>query len=104
MFGFAILAIGLLGMFFSPYKYLLSYMFAGMIYWLSIEAISFLLKAQNFSSANAYICSVGMSMVAVFIWIAITEPKRQKARAEIRAANYIEHTPLYDGDVPTSKG
>lgn len=103
--GMLLFSIGVVGTLFSPYRYLLVYLAAGMCYWLGIEVVSYVFKAGfNFSEANAYISSVGLSMVAIFAWVAATEPKRQRKRAEIREANYIEHTPLYDGEVPTSKG
>lgn len=104
VFGLAVLCVGIVGMFFSPYRYLLTYLAAGMGYWVTIESFSYFLQQNQFSASNAYISAIGMSMVMVFAWIVYTEPKRQRVRAANKKANYIEHTPLYDGEVPTSKG
>lgn len=103
--GLIILLVGVVGTMMSPYRYLLTYLAAGMAYWLSIEAIAYVLNSGfEFTSINAYISAVGISMIGVFAWLAATEPKRARRRAAEREANYIEHTPMYEGEVPTSRG
>lgn len=103
--GFVILFIGVIGTMMSPYRYLLTYLAAGMAYWLSIEVIAYMLNSGfEFTSINAYISAIGISMIGIFAWLAATEPQRTRRRAAEREANYIEHTPMYDGEVPTSRG
>lgn len=103
--GFSMVLVGVVGLFFSPYRYLLSFLAAGMAYWLGIEFLSFLLRGGfGFSLVNAYLGAIGLSVLGMFAWLAATEPERARKRAEYREANYIEHTPLLEGDVPTSKG
>lgn len=105
LLGFAALLMGVVGTWMSPYRYLLTYLSAGMLYWLFIEGTALGLNALfEFTSINAYISAVGISMIGVFVWLAATEPKRARRRAAEREANFIEHTPVYDGDVPTSRG
>lgn len=105
LLGFTLLLVGVVGTMMSPYRYLMTYLAAGMGYWLSVEAIAFALQSGfEFSGVNAYISAVGISMIGVFAWLASTEPSRARRRAAEREANYIEHTPLYDGEVPTSRG
>lgn len=102
--GFIIFIIGFIGTWFTSYRYLTVYLVAGMVYWLVVEAVSFLLQNSfDYSASNAYLSAIGLSMIGVFIWLVITEPKRQRIRAEIKKANYKEHTPYHEAMADRNK-
>ena len=96
MLGFALIAVALATVFFSPYRHWLGFMFAGMVFWGVLEAIRF--SVQNvfeMSVAYSYLTAISLAMIALTGFLLREDSRAQKALAN---RQYIEHTPVYEDE------
>lgn len=116
--GYALLTIGVIATLLSPYRYLLGYLLAGMIYWLVVDgiqsALSYLFVIDGWQS---YIYALAFTWMLLGIWFIYrltkhtrtaiqtthmhgikinTKARRKSISAKDRYGDsYIEHTPVY---------
>jgi hypothetical protein len=94
--GLGLIAVALAAVFFSPYRHLLGFMFAGMLFWGVLETIRF--SVQNvfeLSVAYSYLTAISLAMIALTAFLLREDSRAQKA---IENRRYIEHTPVYEDD------
>lgn len=89
----------------SSQRWLLGYLFGGMIYWLTVEVInSALLNWLTLSEWNSYVTAIGISWLPLFGWVLYrvlrydTVSTATQQEYDVEAAHYSEHTPIYDDD------
>lgn len=89
----------------SSQRWLLGYLFGGMLYWLTVEVINIaLLNWLTLSEWNSYVTAIGISWLPLFGWVlyrvlrydTVSATTYQKYDGE--ATHYSEHTPIYDDD------
>lgn len=100
MLGISLVALGMIIIFFSPYRRWLGFMLAGMVFWCFLEVSR--LSSQylfNVSDFQGYIIGVGVALGLLATWLAATE----QAPATVRA-QCIEHTPVYEDDLTSMSG
>ena len=96
LIGFGLIATALATVFFSPYRHWLGFMFAGMLFWATLEAIRY--SVQNvfdISMAYSYLTAIMLAMSALIVLLLREDNRAQKALAN---RQYIEHTPVYDDE------
>lgn len=89
----------------SSQRWLLYYVFGGMIYWLSIEVLhNILVHWLRLSDWHGYVVAMGISWLPLTGWVLYRALRYddvsrtvQQAR-ERQAARYVEHSPIYDDD------
>lgn len=92
----------------SSQRWLLWYLFGGMVYWLVVEVIQSLLVHQpmlsELSEWHSYVIAMGISWLPLVGWVVYRALRYedvsravQQQRA-LEAARYKEHTPVYDDD------
>ena len=94
--GLSLIAAALIAVFFSPYRRLLSFMFAGMLFWGLIEAIRFSTQLV-FDLPMAYSYLTALMSVMVIVTMLLLREDRRAERA-LAKRQYIEHTPVYDDE------
>ena len=100
------LLIGLvLALALSSQRWLLWYLFGGMAYWLTVEAIHSLLTYWLvLSEWHNYVVAMGISWLPLAAWVLYRALRYEDVsrtvhqQRELQAARYIEHTPVYDDD------
>lgn len=95
MIGGGLLAVGIIIIFFSPYRRWLAFMLAGMVFWSFLEATR--VGAQylfSFNDFQGYMTGIGIALGLLASWLAATEKK-----VEAAPVRYIEHTPVYDDEL-----
>jgi len=89
----------------SSQRWLLWYLFGGMVYWVAVEVIqSLLLQWFVLSEWHSYVAAMGISWLPLGAWVLyralryddVSQSVQQQR--ELEAACYIEHTPVYDDD------
>lgn len=96
LIGFGLIAVALATVFFSPYRHWLGFMFAGMIFWGTLEAMRY--SVQNIfdiSVAYSYLTAIMLAMSALIALLLREDSRAQKALAN---RQYIEHTPVYEDE------
>ncbi|BAP35039.1 ciprofloxacin tolerance protein AciT [Acinetobacter guillouiae] len=96
LIGFGLIAAALATVFFSPYRHWLGFMFAGMIFWGTLEAMRY--SVQNIfdiSVAYSYLTAIMLAMSALIALLLREDSRAQKALAN---RQYIEHTPVYEDE------
>lgn len=94
--GLSLIAAALIAVFFSPYRRLLSFMFAGMLFWGLIEAVRFSTQIIfDIPIAYSYLTAVMLAMSIVMMLLLREDRRAERALAKRR---YIEHTPVYEDD------
>ena len=96
LLGFALIAVALAAVFFSPYRHWLGFMLAGMLFWGALESIRF--GVQNIfdmSVAFSYLTAISLAMVALTGYLLREDHRAQKA---VQNRRYIEHTPVYEDE------
>ena len=94
--GFSLIAAALATVFFSPYRHWLGFMFAGMLFWATLEAIRY--SVQNvfdISVAYSYLTAIMLAMSALIVLLLREDNRAQKA---LENRQYIEHTPVYEDE------
>ena len=94
--GLSLIAAALIAVFFSPYRRLLSFMFAGMLFWGLIETVR--LSTQivfDLPIAYSYLTALMLAMSIVIVLLLREDRRAERALAKRR---YIEHTPVYEDD------
>ncbi|WP_230658099.1 hypothetical protein [Psychrobacter sp. I-STPA10] len=109
-FGYLLLTIGIIAMLLSPYRYLIAYLLAGMVYWFIIDAIqSVLLYLFAVDHWQSYIYSLAITWIFLGIWFIYRLHKRShisnsNAQSTLiknkYGETYIEHTPVYTNYQP----
>lgn len=94
--GLSLIAAALIAVFFSPYRRLLSFMFAGMLFWGLIEVIRFGTQTVfELPMTYSYLTALMSGMVIVTMLLLRADRRAERALAKRR---YIEHTPVYEDD------
>ena len=94
--GLSLIAAALIAVFFSPYRRLLSFIFAGMLFWGLIEAIRLSTQVVfDLPMGYSYLTAL-MSVMAILTLLLIREDRR--AERALAKRRYIEHTPVYDDE------
>lgn len=108
LLGYGLLAGLIVALALSSQRWLLLYLFGGMAYWLTVEAIQNMLSSRpmlsELSEWHSYIVAMGISWLPLASWVLyralryedVSQSVRQQR--ELQAARYIEHTPVYDDD------
>ena len=94
LIGFGLIAIALITVFFSPYRYWLGFMCAGMLFWGMLEAIRF--SVQNvftLSVAYSYLTALSLAMLTLAAFLLREDRRAQQA---LQDRQYIEHTAVYE--------
>lgn len=99
-----LLVIGTVGTLLTPYRYLVGFLVAGVLYWLGIEVLqSVVAYVSSASLLTTYVVAIAISLIPLCAWLLATEGE-YRSKSFRQSDKYIEHTPLYDRTVPTSKG
>ena len=94
--GLSLIAAALIAVFFSPYRRLLSFMFAGMLFWGLIETVRFITQIVfDLPIAYSYLTALMLAMSIVIVLLLREDRRAERALAKRR---YIEHTPVYEDD------
>lgn len=94
--GLSLIAAALIAVFFSPYRRLLSFMFAGMLFWGLIETVRFSTQIVfDLPIAYSYLTALMLAMSIVIVLLLREDRRAERALAKRR---YIEHTPVYEDD------
>ena len=94
--GLSFIAAALIAVFFSPYRRLLSFMFAGMLFWGLIETVRFSTQIVfDLPIAYSYLTALMLAMSIVIVLLLREDRRAERALAKRR---YIEHTPVYEDD------
>lgn len=100
MIGTGLIALGMIVIFFSPYRRWLGFMLAGMLFWCFLELSR--VSSQylfNVSDFQGYIIGMGALLGILAIWLASTDENSDPATVQC-----IEHTPVYEDDLTTLSG
>ena len=100
MIGTGLIALGMMIIFFSPYRRWLGFMLAGMLFWCFLELSR--VSSQylfNVSDFQGYIIGMGALLGILAIWLASTDENSDPATVQC-----IEHTPVYEDDLTTLSG
>ena len=105
MLGYGLLASLIVVIALSSQRWLLWYVFGGVLYWLAVEIIqSMLISWTTLSQWHSYVAAMGISWLPLFAWVLYravryedVSPTLQQKR-ELEAARYVEHSPIYDDD------
>lgn len=66
--------IGLVALLFTQYRYVVGYFLAGMLYWLGIEGMQWLLTAiSSLNDFHAYILAIALSLIPVMLALAVKD-------------------------------
>ncbi|WP_425918981.1 ciprofloxacin tolerance protein AciT [Acinetobacter sp. TSRC1-2] len=94
--GLSLIAAALIAVFFSPYRRLLSFMFAGMLFWGLIEVVRFGTQVVfELPVTYSYLTALMSAMVVVAMLLVREDRRAERALNERRC---IEHTPVYEED------
>lgn len=94
LLGLSLIAAALIAVFFSPYRRLLSFMLAGMLFWGLVEVLRFSLEAVLDLSLPYSYLTAAMSAIVVVTMLLFREDRR--AERALAKRRYIEHTPVED--------
>ncbi|MDE4455961.1 hypothetical protein EPB74_11925 [Psychrobacter sp. DAB_AL62B] len=103
--GYGLLIGSVVALALSSQRWLLWYLFGGMLYWLAVEVIDSLLTHWFvLSEWHNYVVAMGISWLPLGAWVLYRALRYEdvsqsiKKQRELEAARYIEHTPVYDDD------
>ncbi|MGP4714339.1 MULTISPECIES: AciT family ciprofloxacin tolerance protein [unclassified Psychrobacter] len=89
----------------SSQRWLLWYLLGGMGYWLTVEAISGLVSSWFvLTEWHSYVLAMGISWVPLGLWVLYRAIRYEdvstalQEQRELKAARYVEHSPVYDDD------
>ncbi len=100
MIGMGLVTVGIIIIFFSPYRRWLGFMLAGMVFWCFLEMAR--VSSQylfNVGDLQGYIIGIGAALGLLATWLAATEERPVTARGQC-----IEHTPVYEDDLTSVSG
>ncbi|WP_321154742.1 AciT family ciprofloxacin tolerance protein [Psychrobacter sp. LV10R520-6] len=105
LLGYGLLAGSIAALALSSQRWLLWYLFGGMVYWVAVEVIqSLLLHWFVLSEWHSYVAAMGISWLPLGAWVLYRALRYDdlsqsvQQQRELEAARYIEHTPVYDAD------
>lgn len=105
LLGYGLLVGLIVGLACSPQRWLLGYLFGGMVYWLAVEFMqSVLLHWFMLSEWHSYVAAMGISWLPLGGWVLYRAMRYDdvsqtvQQQRELEASRYIEHTPVYDDD------
>ena len=92
----------------SSQRWLLLYLFGGMVYWLAVEVIQHILAGRpmlsSLSEWHSYVIAMGISWLPLVGWVLYRALRYEdvsqsvQQQRKLAAARYVEHTPVYDDD------
>ncbi|RYY80880.1 MAG: hypothetical protein EOO69_00230 [Moraxellaceae bacterium] len=101
MIGGGLVALGMIIIFFSPYRRWLGFMLAGMLFWCFLEIIRAASQYLfSFTDFQGYMTGVGAALALLATWLAATN-EQQPVTGQQRC---IEHTPVYEEDLGSLSG
>lgn len=66
--------VAMLALLFTSYRYVVGYFLAGMLYWLGIEVVHWLVTVVSpLSSFHAYILAVALSLIPIMLMLAVKD-------------------------------
>ena len=98
--GTGLVSLGLVIIFFSPYRRWLSFLLAGMVFWSFLELSR--ISSQyvfNITDFQGYMIGIGAALTLLASWLAASDQRQLNKNAP---SKYIEHTPVYDNDMPNT--
>lgn len=108
LLGYSLLAGLILALALSSQRWLLWYLFGGMAYWLTVEAIQSIVAGRpmlsELSEWHSYIIAMCISWLPLAGWVLYRALRYEdvsqsvQLQRQLQAARYIEHTPVYDDD------
>lgn len=73
-FWLTMIGLAMLALLFTSYRYVVGYFLAGMLYWLGIEALHWLVMAiSSLASFHAYILAVALSLIPIMLMLAVKD-------------------------------
>lgn len=103
LLGYGLLASFIIAIAVSSQRWLLWYVFGGMVYWLSVEMLhNFLVSGFGLSDWHSYVAAMGISWLPLAGWVLYRAlryddvSRTMQQERELATARYIEHTPIYD--------
>lgn len=100
MIGGGLVALGMIILFFSPYRRWLGFMLAGMLFWCFLEIIRLCSHYLfGFTDFQGYMTGAGMALALLATWLVATNEQ-----PDTNPQRCIEHTPVYDEDLGSLSG
>ncbi|ONG41018.1 hypothetical protein BKE30_06225 [Alkanindiges hydrocarboniclasticus] len=100
MIGGGLVALGMIIIFFSPYRRWLGFMLAGMLFWCFLEIIRVCSQYLfSFTDFQGYMTGAGAALALLATWLAATNEQ-----PVVNQQRCIEHTPVYDDDLGSLSG
>ena len=105
LFALGLIVLLVVALAFSVHRWLLSYLFGGMVYWLTVELIQSMTSNWfELSEWHSYLVAMGISWLPLGIWVLYRALRYEDVSSTLQqqreqaAARYIEHSPVYDDD------
>lgn len=105
LLGYALLLGLVMAIAISSQRWLLWYLFGGMMYWFVVDVIhSIVSNWVMLSEWHTYVIAMGISWLPLGIWVLYRALRYEdvsltlQQQREQKAARYIEHSPVYDDD------
>ena len=105
LFALGLIVLLVVALAFSVHRWLLSYLFGGMVYWLTVELIQSITSNWfELSEWHSYLVAMGISWLPLGIWVLYRALRYEDVSSTLQqqreqaAARYIEHSPVYDDD------
>lgn len=105
LLGYGLLLGMVLAIAITSQRWLLWYVFGGMMYWTAVEVIQSLVSGWLvLSEWHTYIVAMGISWLPLAVWVLyralryedVSQSLQQQRQQQ--AARYVEHSPVYDDD------
>ncbi len=105
LFGLGLIVLLMVAIGFSVHRWLLGYLFGGMMFWVMVELIQSM--TSNWfvlSEWHSYLVAIGISWLPLGIWVLYRALRYEDVSSTLQqqreqaAARYIEHTPVYGDD------
>ncbi|MBF7688193.1 AciT family ciprofloxacin tolerance protein [Acinetobacter rathckeae] len=96
MLGVGLIMTALVVVFFSPYRQWLGFMFAGMVFWGSVEILRLVVQqVTEWPTLYAYLTAMSVMMLGLIYILLRLDATEQR---DISSRSLIEHTPIYDDE------
>lgn len=106
--GYGVLTALVIALALSPQRWLLLYLFGGMIYWMGVEVVQSILSGRSvlseLSEWHRYMIAMVINWLPLAGWVLYRAlcfddvSRSVSQQRELQAARYVEHTPVYDDD------
>lgn len=97
LIGVSCVALAVLLIALSRYRYWLVFMCAGMVFWGSLELLRYAIQSViDMPLLYGYISALMITLIGFTVAIALND--RRHAKSHANKVNCIEHTPVYEDD------